>query len=135
MRLNEFDDTIQDIRAPNTEREKIIKHFVSWVAKRIKVDIDKINNIEFSYDKEDAQKQHRTGSYDWHNQEMLVYVGNRNLVDILRTIAHELQHVKQDQENRIRVHSPPGSKLEVEADAVAGYLMKLYGKLHPEIFE
>jgi hypothetical protein len=66
---------------------------------------------------------------------MWVYTGNRNLIDILRTVAHELTHRKQGLEGRIKGASPPGSKLEREADAQAGYLMKLYGAEHPEIVE
>ena len=92
-------------------------------------------DIAFSYDKADAQDQHRTGQFDWHNKKMLVYVGNRNMVDILRTVCHELQHVKQNEDGRIKKYTGPGSPLEVEADAVAGYLMKLYGKLYRDIFE
>lgn len=135
MRLFELTGLVSDIDNPTTEREKRISHFVDWVCKKINLDRTLVKNIEFSYDTADAQDQHRTGAYDWHKNHMIIYVRNRNLVDILRTIAHELQHVKQDQQGRIRVHSPPGSKLERESDTVAGYLMKLYGKLHRDIFE
>jgi hypothetical protein len=68
---------------------------------------------------------------------MVVYVGNRNMVDILRTVCHELVHVKQGQVGEIQraTRHGAGSPLEIEADAKAGYLMKLYGKLHRDIFE
>lgn len=63
-------------------------------------------------------------------------VGNRHIMDVLRTLAHELQHRKQDQ----REHMPPeagatGSRFENEAHAVAGVLMRNYAELHPEYFE
>ena len=66
---------------------------------------------------------------------MWVYTGHRNFVDILRTIAHELIHRKQNQQHRIKRKSPPGSKLEREADSEAGMLMKLYARKHPEIIQ
>lgn len=133
MRFNEL-EKIENVSKPSNRREARVRHFIDWAKKRIGLkDMD--IKLMFSYDQKDAQAQHRTGSYDWHHNEMIVYVGNRNMVDILRTVCHELQHVKQDQDGRIKVHSPPGSKLEVEADAVAGYLMKLYGRLHRDIFE
>ena len=63
-------------------------------------------------------------------------VGNRHIMDVLRTLAHELQHRKQDE----REHMPPdagatGSRFENEAHAVAGVLMRKYADLHPEYFE
>jgi hypothetical protein len=63
-------------------------------------------------------------------------VGNRHIMDVLRTLAHELQHRKQDE----REHMPPGagdtgSRFENEAHAVAGVLMRKYADMHPEYFE
>jgi hypothetical protein len=113
-----------------------VKHFIEWTKKRLGL-ADEPINIVFSYDRDDAQDQHRTGQWDYQNNHMVVYVGNRNMVDILRTVCHELVHVKQGQVGKIQraTRNGPGSPLEVEADAKAGYLMKLYGKLHRDIFE
>jgi hypothetical protein len=129
-------DRIEDIIKPSNRREARIKHFIEWSKKRLNIDNDSID-IVFSYDQKDAQQEHRTGAYDVQNNHMVVYVGNRNMVDILRTVCHELVHVKQGQMGEIqraKVHGP-GSPLEVEADAKAGYLMKLYARLHRDIFE
>lgn len=135
MRLQEL-DRIEDIVKPSNRREARIKHFIEWTKKRIKLD-DQQLNIVFSYDQKDAQKEHRTGAWDYKKNHMIVYVGNRNMVDILRTVCHELVHVKQSQDGDIQraTKHGPGSPLEIEADAKAGYLMKLYGKLHRDIFE
>jgi hypothetical protein len=49
---------------------------------------------------------------------------------------HELVHVKQHEEGRIKPNSSyPGSPIEVEAYAVAGMLIKIYGSANPHIFE
>lgn len=135
MRFQEL-ERIEDVVEPSNQRETRIKHFIDWAKKRIGLDEQQLN-IVFSYDQKDAQEEHRTGAWDYKNNHMIVYVGNRNMVDILRTVCHELVHVKQGQIGKIqkaKVHGP-GSPLEVEADAKAGYLMKLYGKLHRDIFE
>ena len=124
-------DVIIDRDQINHEAE--IKNFINWV-------YDKKNiggvrpKIIFSNEKE-APDMHHTGWYRNSENLMWVYTGNRNLIDILRTVAHELTHRKQGIQGRIKGHSPPGSKLEREADAEAGYLMKLYGAEHPEIVE
>jgi hypothetical protein len=135
MRFQEL-DRVEDIIKPSNRREARIKHFIQWAKSRIGV-ADEDIDIVFSYDQKDAQQEHRTGAWDWQNNHMVVYVGNRNMVDILRTICHELVHVKQGQVGEIQraTKHGPGSPLEVEADAKAGYLMKLYGKLHRDIFE
>jgi hypothetical protein len=135
MRFHEL-ERIEDIVKPSNRREARVKHFVAWAKKRIGL-ADEPLNIVFSYDQDDAQDLHRTGQYDFQNNHMVVYVGNRNMVDILRTVCHELVHVKQGQVGEIQraKEHGAGSPLEVEADAKAGYLMKLYGKLHRDIFE
>lgn len=135
MRFKEL-ERIEDIIDPSNRREARVKHFIEWAKKRIGL-ADEPLNIVFSYDQKDAQDLHRTGQYDYQNSHMVVYVGNRNMVDILRTVCHELVHVKQGQVGDIQraTKHGPGSPLEVEADAKAGYLMKLYGKLHRDIFE
>ena len=114
-------------------KEEIIKDFIAYASKKLHIKIPM--TIEFSYDTQKAQQEKHTGAYDWHKNRMWVYSAHRNLVDILRTVCHELMHAKQDQEGRIKRHSPPGSKLEREADEAAGYLIKLYGKQHPEVFQ
>lgn len=114
-------------------KKAIIADFIKWAAP--KIHLKTVPKITFSDDQAEAEKHHHTGSYDWHNNTLWVYVGNRNLVDIIRTLCHELVHAKQDQANRIRRHSPPGSKLEREADETAGYLLKLYGAKNNDIFQ
>ena len=135
MRFTEL-ERIEDVVKPSNRREARVRHFIDWAKKRIGLADDPLN-IVFSYDQDDAQKDHRTGLYDFQNRHMIVYVGNRNMVDILRTVCHELVHVKQGEQGEIQkaTQHGPGSPLEVEADAKAGYLMKLYGKLHRDIFE
>jgi len=116
-----------------SDQMKRIEHFVDWVYKKQRIDAPR-PNIELS-NKKDSEDMHHTGWYNADTNTMWVYTGNRNLIDILRTIAHELRHRKQGSEGRIKGHNPPGSPLERDADAEAGYLMKLYGKEHPEIIE
>lgn len=117
------------------DEEKIaIKSFIRWTCGALKLDIKKLPHIEFNADQKSAAKDHRTGYFDQQAQKIVVYVGNRNLIDIFRTIAHELAHLKQNQLDLIKSHGP-GSGPERSADQVAGYLMKIYGAKHPEIFQ
>lgn len=115
-------------------REEQIRYFMQWCKAKLKLK-QELPNIEFS-DEKDSEDMHHTGYYNDHEDKLWVYTGNRNLIDILRTVAHEFTHRKQGEQGRIEAdQSYPGSPIEQEADAVAGYLMKLYGKEHPEIVE
>jgi len=115
-------------------RGQQIHDFMTWCKKKLKLK-QELPSIEFS-DEKDSKDMYHTGYYSDHEDKLWVYTGNRNLIDILRTVAHEFTHRKQGEQGRIEAdQSYPGSPIEQEADAVAGYLMKLYGKEHPEIVE
>lgn len=118
----------------NTQNMDQIRAFVQWSIKTLNVQ-KPYPKIKLSTDTEDAQLNHRTGMHtdDGH---ILVYIKNRNLVDIFRTLFHELVHERQDQLNMIGPDdSYPGSPVEAMADMMAGKYIKIYGKKHPEIFQ
>lgn len=117
-----------------TEHEEQIRDFIEWCVKKLKIK-EKLPKIKFQDEKE-SKDQHRTGYYSDDDDIMWIYTGKRNLIDILRTVAHELTHRKQHEGGRTYPNqSYPGSPIERQADEVAGILMKLYGKMHPEIIE
>jgi len=69
------------------------------------------------------------------NGEHILYVAlaNRHPNDILRTVAHELQHFKQDIEDQLNDYSgETGSSEENEANAMAGIVMRHFNKRYPE---
>jgi hypothetical protein len=66
-----------------------------------------------------------------------VYVKDRAIIDVCRSIAHELVHHKQNIEDRlndVQADGEDGSPIENEANAVAGIIIRKYGKLHPELY-
>lgn len=68
---------------------------------------------------------------------LVVYVKNRAIIDVCRSIAHELVHHKQNLEGRLvdtAKDGEDGSPIENEANSVAGIIIRKYGKLHPEIY-
>ena len=114
--------------------EKEIDKFVQWTAKRLH--LKQIPKIELSMDTEEAQNNHHTGSHHMGSHHVWVYAKNRNLVDILRTVFHELVHVRQDELGMIEPgDSYPGSPIEVMADMLAGKYIKIYGEKNHHIFQ
>ena len=79
-----------------------------------------------------------TANYDYtkENKIIKVYGKNRALVDIMRSVAHEMVHHKQFEDGRLEQRPPDiGGEIEYEANAKAGKYIKLYSKEDPTIYE
>lgn len=73
------------------------------------------------------------GRYSDEEKTLHVALANRHPNDILRTIAHELQHYKQGSEHRLGPNAgDTGSPIENEANAMAGIVMRNFNKMYPE---
>lgn len=116
-------------------RQSIINDFIEYCKKRLQIQGEP--NIEFVEDRDWAVKKHSFGSYNHEKNSIRVYTTNRNLADILRTLAHELVHEKQREVGKIKDGSAgeTGSDVENEANALAGVLMRDYGKINDLIYE
>jgi hypothetical protein len=126
---NKLDETSNDIDL-SSEVEK----FVDWTAKKLNLQMVPI--IELSMDSEEAQTNHHTGGHVPGEGSVWVYAKNRNLVDILRTVFHELVHVRQHELDMIKPgDSYPGSPIESMADLLAGKYIKIYGEKNHHIFQ
>lgn len=118
----------------STEDMEKVKHFIEWTIKTLNIQ-KPYPKLSFSRDTKQAQKDHRTGVHT-DAGEITIYIENRNLIDIFRTVFHEFVHHRQDQLNMIKDgDSYPGSPIEAMADMMAGKYIKIYGKQHPEIFQ
>lgn len=70
-----------------------------------------------------------TALYDPNNKVCKVYAKNRSLVDVCRSIAHELTHMMQDEMGLLHGHIQDiGGFHEDQANAKAGELIKLFAR-------
>lgn len=80
-----------------------------------------------------------TANYDYtkENKVVKVCMKNRALVDVMRSIAHELVHHKQWEDGRLNGPKPPdiGGEIEDEANAKAGQFIKMFAKQDPTIYD
>jgi len=69
--------------------------------------------------------------------KIATYIKNRSLADIMRSIAHELVHCTQFEDGELDVEKPQdiGGKIEDDANAIAGQLVKAFGYSHNNIYE
>ena len=118
----------------DNDLQQEVDKFCDWACKRLHLKTKP--QIELSMDTEEAQNNHHTGGHQMGDDKIWVYVNNRNLVDILRTVFHELVHVRQGELDMIDPgDSYPGSPIEAMADMLAGKYIKIYGEQNHHIFQ
>lgn len=130
------DDWIKDKldESDTGDLQEEVDKFVKWATK--KLNLKTAPDIELSQDTEDAQNNHHTGAHMHGSDKIWVYTKNRNLVDILRTVFHELVHLRQGELGMIKPGSSyPGSPIEAMADMLAGKYIKIYGEKNHHIFQ
>ena len=116
------------------QRAELLADFIMYCKKEIK--IKTLPKIEFTTDNKWARKTHAMGQYENETQVIIVYIKNRNLADICRTLAHELTHNKQNEDKLLYKNSgKTGSDVENEAHIISSIIMRNYGLKHPEIYE
>ena len=113
------------------QKAPLMKKFVEYACNELEVNEPQINIINSpTY----SQEYKSFGGYIPSEEKILVVVHNRNMADILRTLAHELVHHHQKL-NGDELNGEDGSDTENEANARAGVIMRKFGRENPEIFE
>ena len=133
-RIAEEENSLEHIKLKD-EQIDIITQFIKYAVNSL--DLHSLpSNLTLSYDTQAAKTKHTFGYFDPSNNKIWLYVKNRNVADILRTLAHELVHRKQAEQGRIDYTSgDTGSEIENEANAMAGVLLRNFGKTHENIYE
>jgi hypothetical protein len=111
-----------------------VADFVNFAKEKLGIDDD----IKVALAFERTPDLVTTAYYDSANNKLKVYVKDRAIIDVCRSIAHELVHHKQNLEGRItdpKIDGADGSDIENEANAVAGVIIRKWGRMHPEIYE
>jgi Zn-dependent peptidase ImmA (M78 family) len=83
-------------------------------------------------------KLRTTANYDYNKENKIIKVNahKRALVDVMRSLAHELTHHKQYEQGRLKVQPTDiGGEIEDEANAKAGQFIKMYAKKDPSIYD
>ena len=78
-----------------------------------------------------------TTAYYNLNGFIKIYVKDRAIMDVCRSIAHELIHHKQNLQGRLKdsvKDGEDGSEIENEANAVAGVIIRKWGKKNPDLY-
>ena len=87
---------------------------------------------------DDSDELETLASYDITDNKVRILSKNRALPDIIRSIAHELVHHKQNQNGELTgdpKEGSSGSHWEDEANSIAGELVRDYGEYNPQIYD
>jgi len=116
------------------DRVQKIKQFYDWALERLQIENEP--ELKLSNDLDQVTSKRTFGSTS-SDGKVWVHVGNRNTADVLRTLVHELVHVKQFEQGTATTDMDEEEhfRIEDEANAIAGRLMREYGKLHQDIYE
>jgi hypothetical protein len=112
---------------------KIISRFVKFAQQEL--ELDELPSINLITDYHYSVKHRSFGGYSPNDKSINVMMLNRHIQDLLRTLAHELVHYRQDLNDELNADSGnDGSPQENEANSTAAVIMRKWGKLNPDIF-
>jgi len=128
---------IKELLNESLERKdtySILLDFVRFAAEHL--ELTKLPKFEFLFNTTKSLEHKSFGGYSTE-KHINITVVNRHIMDVCRTLAHELVHFKQDLNDQLTGENPgaTGSPQENEANAEAAVIMRNWGKKHPELFD
>ena len=113
-------------------KKQKITEFVKFVKKEL--GIEKCPTIVLQNGRGELKT---TANYDYSKKNKIIRINakNRSLVDVMRSIAHEMVHHKQYEDGRLNTPPDIGGEIEDEANAKAGQYIKLYSKMDETIYD
>ena len=115
----------------SVDKDSLFEKFMAYACNELQIQNPPTFEVRYEY----GEDQPSFGAYVPSKHHISVNPSNRNIVDVLRTLAHELVHAKQNEMGILQPDSgETGSEHENDANAIAGILMRDYGKQNPNIY-
>lgn len=117
----------------NQKNLDILKHFVGFCKKEL--EIQSLPKISLIKDRSFVETRRSFGEYNPGEMTVKVFITGRNLADVCRSLAHELVHHRQQELNLIYSDAgETGTEIENDANAIAGIIMREYGRLNLGVY-
>jgi len=131
----EVDESAQvTVKGKTHPLEKVIEKFVKFCADHLH--LKTLPTINLMTDPKFGTDRRTMGHYMDDKRTIEVEITGRHILDIMRTIAHELVHYSQYERGDLpNAAGDTGSPWENEAHATAGVLMRYFDRAHPEFFK
>lgn len=115
-------------------RRNILKDFIAFC--KAELNIQTLPKISLLNDKSFVEQFRSFGEYNPQTNSIKVVALNRNLADVCRSLAHELCHHRQNELGMIYNDAgETGTDIENDANAMAGIIMRDYGKRNVAVYE
>jgi hypothetical protein len=125
-------ESVKEAAEPQDIKDTI-RTFVKFCAEQLA--LKQTPRIRLKRDPAWSQRNGTFGQYLPDDNTLILSVANRHPVDVLRTLAHELTHHRQEETVGIPDDAgATGSPFEDEANAMAGRIMRDFADRHPEFF-
>ena len=112
----------------------ILLEFIRFAAKDL--ELNSLPKFDFVFDSEGSIERRSFGGYMPGEEFITITVKNRHIMDVCRTLAHELVHYSQDLKKELEDNEAgsTGSPQENEANAQAAVIMRNFGRAFPDMF-
>ena len=112
----------------------ILLDFIRFAAKDL--ELNSLPKFDFVFDSKGSMERRSFGGYMPGEEHITITVKNRHIMDVCRTLAHELVHYSQDLKNELEDDDAgsTGSPQENEANARAAVIMRNFGRAFPDMF-
>lgn len=132
---SEVDESAQvSVKGKTHPLEQVVEKFVKFCANHLH--LKTVPTINLMTDPKFGTDMQTMGHYMDDSRTIEVEVNGRHILDIMRTIAHELVHYSQHERGDMPDEAgDTGSPWENEAHAIAGVLMRYFDRAHPEYFK
>jgi hypothetical protein len=113
----------------------ILLDFIRFAAEDL--ELDSLPKFDFRFDNSKSLQHKSFGGYQPGAEHITITVKNRHIMDVCRTLAHELVHYSQDLKSELDSDDAgvTGSPQENEANARAAIIMRNWGKRNPNFFD
>jgi hypothetical protein len=113
----------------------ILHDFVRFAAEDL--GLKTLPKFDFRFDNSKSLQHKSFGGYQPGGEHITITVKNRHIMDVCRTLAHELVHYSQDLKKELDDDDAgsTGSPQENEANARAAVIMRNWGKRNPTYFD
>ena len=126
-------ESMQTTAELDEERQRVVDDFMGFCQQKLGIK-EMPELILVPYKGPDMS----TAAYHPQRNCVQILLGERALVDVLRSVAHELVHRQQDEEGRLEGAEGPGADMrqdigadyENEANAVGGALIKEFSRFY-----
>jgi len=123
-----LDKSVEDF---SNEKLTLIKNFINFVCSNLKIK----ENCEVTLTS-DRSNGMTTAAYQPSTNKTYILVQGRHIVDICRSIAHELKHQEQRETGSLQPDSgEDGDKWENEANIFSGIMMRKFSRENPDIYD